>query len=428
MMKTKNLGYSSKDSILEKGDIVSISWDMHVFISCSPERGSIFNLTDDEISFPISPDAKAPSSTDVDSGHPHATSTRTTRSRARAEEVLHFERSKASPSEKTSGTHHTYPRSPLHDNKSETMAIDTDEENDELDLIGSASSEEKRDARREASKILPWAGLPGEKVEASTSIDKGHPLLMPESSKNAIAPQDDVGVAPRPMDKTTEMDVDDQKDASQQQEPRRDKEDAIDADEVEAITKPSDAEVIEHASMIEDKMDVSGPSVTAGLVSNNIPSHQAEVSPLPPVSAVASPSQTTSLDTQQATPVPISSPDKLPQPGMSEAMALKIEQTSLDHYRFNPSYPIPPLGILPADFTKKAKSIKRKKDRDRDKEREKERESKRDKDDNVPMGLSRWAATLMANPLWRKVSRANKTLSTHDWSVGIFVFICPLYH
>jgi len=383
---------------------------MHVFISCSPEHGSIFNLTDDEISFPISPHAKGLSAIDVDSGHLHATPTRTTRSRARAEEVLHFEKSKASPSEKTSGAHHTYPRSPLHDNKSENMAIDTDEDSDEMDLFGSTSSVGKRDARREASKIPPRTGLPGAKVEESISIDKG-PLSIPEPSKKDTVPHDDVGIA------AESMDVDDQKDLSQRQEPRRDKEDAIDADEVEAITKPSDAET----SVVEDKMDVSADPVTAGLVSNNILSH------LPPTSAVTPPSQTTPLGIQQAIPVPIPSLDKLPQLGVSEPVALKIEPTPLvDHYRFNPSYPIPPLGILPADFTKKAKSIKRKKDRDRDKERE--RESKRDKDDNVPMGLSRWAATLMANPLWRKVSRANKTLSTHDWSVRIFVFIYPLYH
>jgi chromatin modification-related protein VID21 len=372
----------------------------------------------------MSPHSKDPSSTDLD-GHIQATSTRTTRSRARAEEVLHSlpsEKSKASSSEKTSGAHHTYTPSPLRDIKPENMTIDTDEENDELDLIGSAFSEEgKREARQEASKVIR------RKVEASMSIDT---LSAPESSTNAGAPLDELGVASKRLGRTTEeMDVDDQKYPSKRQELIRDKDESIDAEEVEAITKPSDAEAADHASTVEDKMDVSATSVTAAVVPDDVPSQQAQVSPLPPTSSVASPLQATPVGIQQATPVQIPSQadDKLPQLGVSEPVAQKTEPTSrIDNYRFNPTYTLPPLSVLPADFTKKAKPIKRKKDKDRDKEREKERESKRDKDDNVPMGLSRWAATLMANPLWRKVSRANKTLSTHDWSVRIFVFVDPL--
>ena len=317
-----------------------------------------------------------------------------------------LEKSRASSSEK-SGAHHTYTRSPLRDNKSENMAIDTDDDDDELDLIGSSahSDEGKREARQGASKVMRRSGLPAAKIEASMSIDN-LPLSTPESSKKIVAPQNEV--------LTTEMDVD--KDPPKRQEPRKDKEDAIDAEEVEAITKPSDAEVAGHSSTAEDKMDISAASVTTAVVSDNAPSQQAQASPLPS-------SQTPPVVVQQTTPVPVPSPDdKLPQLSASEPVTLKAGPASpIDNYRFNPTYPIPPLAVLPADFTKKAKSIKRKKDRDR----EKERESKRDKDD-VPMGLSRWAATLMANPVWRKVSRANKTLSTHDWSVRIRIYASTL--
>lgn len=358
--------------------------------SRSPERGSIFNLTDDEISFPfrrgISLHTKGPSSADVNNAPTQSTSTRTTRSRTRVDHSVPIEKSKV-----TGGPHSTHTHPPLDNNKSEN--VDTDEDNDELDLIGSSafSEEGMREARPEAGNIVRRAGLPGARViqEVPMSIDK----------RSSIPAE--------------EMDVDEQEDPLKRQEPIRDKDDATDAEEVDAITKPGDAEVTGHVSPIEDKLDTSS-------VPECVPSQPAQGSPS--LLSVASPVQAASASIQQATPSPLPSQadDKLTQLGVSESGTQKmIPNAPLDNYRFNPSYTLPPLNVLPSDFTKKAKPIKRRKEKDREKERDKERESKRDKDDNVPMGLSRWAATLMANPLWRKVARANKTLSTHDWSVRI---------
>jgi chromatin modification-related protein VID21 len=72
--------------------------------------------------------------------------------------------------------------------------------------------------------------------------------------------------------------------------------------------------------------------------------------------------------------------------------------------RYDLKYTLPPLSVLPTDFTRKVKP-RRKKD------------GKREKDDAVPMGLTRWGATIMANPLWKRVAKATKCLNTREWGV-----------
>ena len=90
------------------------------------------------------------------------------------------------------------------------------------------------------------------------------------------------------------------------------------------------------------------------------------------------------------------------------------------HYRqqYDPQYTIPPLNVLPPEFTRKTKTAKRKKERERDKS-----DGRKDRDDVLPMGISRWGATVLANPVWKRVSRASKCLSTREWGVCFHVFI-----
>ncbi|KAF8350819.1 hypothetical protein F5887DRAFT_941061 [Amanita rubescens] len=77
-------------------------------------------------------------------------------------------------------------------------------------------------------------------------------------------------------------------------------------------------------------------------------------------------------------------------------------------------YSLPPLKSLPAEYSRKNKSKQRK----REKEREKN-DAKRDTNDWTPMGLNKWAATINANPVWKKVSRATKCLSSREWAVAM---------
>lgn len=88
-------------------------------------------------------------------------------------------------------------------------------------------------------------------------------------------------------------------------------------------------------------------------------------------------------------------------------------------HHFNPIYNLPPLKALPVEFNRKLKSAKGQRRREKERERGLERgDSKREyKDDGLPMGINKWGATVRANPVYKKVSRATKCLSTREWNV-----------
>ncbi|KZT28465.1 hypothetical protein NEOLEDRAFT_1175782 [Neolentinus lepideus HHB14362 ss-1] len=82
--------------------------------------------------------------------------------------------------------------------------------------------------------------------------------------------------------------------------------------------------------------------------------------------------------------------------------------------RIKQSYTLPPLKALPPEFNRKGKPAKqRKRDKDRDKG-----DKTSERGDFAPLGVNRWGASLRANPVWKRVSRAQKCLSTRDWNVA----------
>ncbi|KAI0372852.1 hypothetical protein BV20DRAFT_990169 [Pilatotrama ljubarskyi] len=88
--------------------------------------------------------------------------------------------------------------------------------------------------------------------------------------------------------------------------------------------------------------------------------------------------------------------------------------TPIEPFGPEPPYPLPPLSLLPIEFSRRGKSSKRERKRDKDREKG---DSK--KDEWQPMSLAKWSAVLRANPVHKKLSRATKYLSSRDWSVGI---------
>ncbi|KAJ2983058.1 hypothetical protein NUW54_g10671 [Trametes sanguinea] len=88
--------------------------------------------------------------------------------------------------------------------------------------------------------------------------------------------------------------------------------------------------------------------------------------------------------------------------------------TPVEPFGPEPPYPLPPLSLLPIEFSRRGKTSKR--ERKRDKERDK---GEAKKDEWAPMSLAKWSAVLRANPVHQKLSRATKCLSTRDWSVGM---------
>jgi chromatin modification-related protein VID21 len=58
--------------------------------------------------------------------------------------------------------------------------------------------------------------------------------------------------------------------------------------------------------------------------------------------------------------------------------------------------------------------------RKKDKEKDKVPEARKDgTDDWMPLGINKWGVTIKANPLWKRVSRATKTMTTRDWNVSV---------
>ncbi|KAF7793082.1 hypothetical protein EIP86_004189 [Pleurotus ostreatoroseus] len=76
-----------------------------------------------------------------------------------------------------------------------------------------------------------------------------------------------------------------------------------------------------------------------------------------------------------------------------------------------PTYPLPPLPALPVEFHKKGKP-KQSRKRDKEKGDNKNQEWQ-------PMGMAKWAATIRANPVYKKMARASKCLSSRDWDVAM---------
>lgn len=113
----------------------------------------------------------------------------------------------------------------------------------------------------------------------------------------------------------------------------------------------------------------------------------------------------------EETPSAASTPVEVPRLQNQQQQQQQLPQ---HHHHFNPAYSLPLIKSLPPEYLRKGKSAKQKK---RDKERDKA--DGKMKDEWTPMGLTKWGATIRANPVWKKVSRATKCLSTRDWGVAI---------
>lgn len=87
-------------------------------------------------------------------------------------------------------------------------------------------------------------------------------------------------------------------------------------------------------------------------------------------------------------------------------------------HQYSPNYTLPPIKVLPQEFNRKVKTKSRRKEKEREREKEGSRESSK-RDDWFPMGINKWAATLNANPIWKRVSRPTKCLSSREWAVRV---------
>ena len=230
--------------------------------------------------------------------------------------------------------------SPLLNNK--TTVEESDEDNDELDLIGSSAFSTEGERRQVYSEIGQDA-----------SLQVPHPVSTAEEA-----------VIEENLDNDDNMQDDPYGESSSTHSPKNESMDVSQDDVDVALQKPA---------MVDIRKDIviPIPLKATGQV-YHIDALAAPKSPEPPVSPV--------------------------------------------HYRqqYDPQYKLPPLSVLPAEFSRKTKTTKRKKERERDKS-----DGKKDRDEVLPMGVSRWGATVLANPVWKRVSRATKCLSTREWGVRL---------
>ena len=110
-----------------------------------------------------------------------------------------------------------------------------------------------------------------------------------------------------------------------------------------------------------------------------------------------------------------------PMPEESHAYRSEIEE-------YDPGYTLPPLRILPPEFHRRDKSSRQQ----RKKEKGGSDKGEVKKEEWAPMGMMRLGAIVKANPLWKKVARATKYLSTQDWTVRSLSFdsgvVCLMNH
>ena len=101
-----------------------------------------------------------------------------------------------------------------------------------------------------------------------------------------------------------------------------------------------------------------------------------------------------------------------------EPRSLTTSEWLNPEFSLNRNYTLPPAKSLPLDQQRRlklGKSLRKK-----DKEKDKGPESRKDgTDDCIPLGINKWGVTIKANPLWKRVSRATKTMTTRDWNVSI---------
>ncbi|KZV69466.1 hypothetical protein PENSPDRAFT_735350 [Peniophora sp. CONT] len=102
----------------------------------------------------------------------------------------------------------------------------------------------------------------------------------------------------------------------------------------------------------------------------------------------------------------------------ADAKGPPARQTHVPEFVLARTYTLPPLKTLPLEHQRRSKLIKAAKKRERAGASAPSIGPEGRREDWVPLGMNRWSAALRANPLWTRVARAQKTLSTRDWGVA----------
>ena len=185
------------------------------------------------------------------------------------------------------------------------------------------------------------------------------------------------------------------------------------------LVLPSSSPVIAQAIEIHAQSEDTIVDVVTLAAAATSPSPIPEDTPRPMVIHTAV--DVMSIQPSLLIPTPTSPAPALPDFSFEETDGETLEEpqqgtlsTEVQQHHFNPAYNLPPLKALPPEYLRKGKSSKQKK-KDKDKT-----DTKGSKEEWASLGFAKWGAIIRANPIYKKVSRATKCLSTKDWSVCIF--------
>ena len=213
-------------------------------------------------------------------------------------------------------------------------------------------------------------------------------------------------VSVRPVTKAVEMDASEPMEDIREESPQ--------------LLLPSSSPIfVQSTEIYAQSEDTSVEVVTATVPS---PSPIQEAPPLPMVIHTAV--DVASTQPSLLIPTPTSPAPALPDFSFEDTDGETLEEPlqatgpmEIQHHHFNPTYNLPPLKALPPEYLRKGKSSKQKK---KDKDR---MDTKGGKEEWAPLGFARWGAIIRANPIYKRVSRATKCLSTKDWSVRVFTLL-----
>jgi len=185
---------------------------------------------------------------------------------------------------------------------------------------------------------------------------------------------------------------------------------------------PSSSPVLAQTTEIHVQSEDTSIDVVAAATPSPSPSPVAEIPPRPMVIHTAI--DVVSIQPSLLIPTPTSPAPALPDFSFEDTDGEILEEplqatvsTEIQHHHFNPNYNLPPLKALPPEYLRKGKSSKQKK-KDKDKT-----DTKGSKEDWAPLGFAKWGAIIRANPIYKKVSRATKCLSTKDWGVRVSLLL-----
>jgi chromatin modification-related protein VID21 len=370
----------------------------------SQESGMISNLSDGELSVPFpseevteGPEEQAAPDLDSPMSEPPASPTRT-KSPAQKEEDEEAEINNVVEAAAEVEFPTSHRSTPSLQRPREAQEKKEEEEEEE----GEGEGEEEHTLPSDHRTSVPPSPRPPSRPASASSHHS--PAVSRHSSLFRSPPIPSPSLRPvsiQPVTEAMEMDASELMEDIREESPQ--------------LMLPSSSPVFARITEIHTQSEDTSVDVITATVPSPLPIQEAP--PRPMVIAV----DVASIQPSLLIPTPTSPAPALPDFSFEDTDGETFEEPlqatvsmEIQHHHFCPNYNLPPLKALPPEYLRKGKSSKQKK-KDKDK-----MDIKGGREEWAPLGFARWGAIIRANPIYKKVSRATKCLSTKDWSVRIF--------